>query len=233
MQLSRFMEMLSLGTLSQVNIGFNASDGITENNYPTVIAAINLGLLDLYGRFAIKTEEVVIRQYDHITHYDLHTKYALSNTDSAEVYKYILDFTEKPFKDKILKIDAVYDGNGKCYPLNDSKQCDSLYTPYPTILQVPCPESPNTLHLMCRVAHDDLIVDCDLDQRLYIPMGLINCLITYVKSKILEARPTMEARNESMMLMVQYEQLCAQAEGFGLVVSDQTSNTKLRDKGWV
>lgn len=233
MQLSRFMAILSAGTLSQTNLGFNAEEGVTGNNYPTIIAAINLGLLDLYARFAIKTEEVVIRQYDHITHYDLRTDFALSNADSDEAYKYILDSTEIPFKEKILKIDSVYDGDGNCYPLNDSKHCDSLFTPYPTILQVPCPKHPNTLHLMCRVAHEELQISCSLDQELRIPLGLVNCLVLYVKSKILEARPTMEARNESMMIMVQYEQHCAQAEGFGMVVTDQTSNTKLRDRGWV
>jgi len=233
MQLSRFIEILSVGTLSQVNLGYNDFDGVTGSNYPIIVNAINLGLLDLYARFAIKTEEVIIRQYEHIHHYDLIKEFALSNTLSTETYKYILDSAEKPFKEKILRIDSVYDGDGKCYPLNDSKACDSLFTPYPTVLQVPCPVHPNTLHLMCRVAHEELDISCGMDQKLYLPLGLLNCLVTYVKSKVLEARPTMEARNESMMVMVQYEQLCAQADAFGMTVTDQTSNTKLRDKGWV
>ena len=232
MQLSKFMEMLSLGTLSQVNLGFNSDEGVTPNNYPTVVAAIELGLLDLYSRFAIKTEEVILRQYDHIFLYELNRKFAISNTDSAEVYKYILDSVGNPFKQRVLRIDAVYDGEGTCYALNDSKHCDSLYTPYPTTLQIPCPKHPNTMHLMCRVAHDELVVDCVLEQELYVPLGLVNCLITYVKAKILESRPTIEARNESMLLMQQYEQLCFQADAFGMVTSDQTSNTKLRDRGW-
>lgn len=233
MQLSKFMEMLSVGTLSLTNMGYNQSEGVTSNNHPQIIAAINHGLLDLYSRFAIKTEEVVIRQYDHINMYELHSRFAVTNSDSAEVYKYILDTLNNPFKDKIIKIDAVYDGNGVCLPLNDSKQCNSLFTPYPTILQIPCPEHPNTMHVICRVTHEELLVDCELDQELYIPLGLLNALITYVKAKILESRPTTEAQNQAMMMMQQYEQLCYQAEAWNTVVSVETSNTKLRDRGWV
>lgn len=234
MKIKRIIEHLEYGVLSKINLGGNTSMGITSYNYPTIISAIELGLLDLAQTFEFKQRELFIKQEDHIKIYELDIKYAETNTSSTETYKYIKDTVDNPFTGDVLRIDAVYDELGNQLSLNDDNDPNSLYTPSTTSIQVPKPNAENTLSVIysaggveLRKTGNDL-----LEQEVYLPVTLLNALTLFVAAQVVSSKDSLEAKNESLVFERKYKEAIQLAIGYGTKVVDNTANINKERKGW-
>lgn len=107
MKLSDIFYQLTVGELSQLNLGGGDFGEIDIDNYERVLAHVNLGLTKIYSRFALKRNIVNLLVQPEHTSYVLSSFYALSNTETQGT-KYIDDSVMQPFRDNVLKVEAVY-----------------------------------------------------------------------------------------------------------------------------
>lgn len=235
MLLSELMDQLTAGELSQLSLGGIDSTGIEECDYPKIIPHINLGLTSLYTRFPIRTQEVIVQQFDHIQNYELNSKYAESNKTSLAQTKYIMDSEFEPFEDNVLRIESVHDEDGKELFLNDSEEYWSVHTKSYNVIHVPWPEQENAMSIMYRANHDTIpIVGANpLTTQINIPPGLLEALLFYIASRVFSNLNTDGAVTEGNTFMQKYEQSCLKAEQYNIVNKDNTANKKLDKNGWV
>ena len=235
MKLKAIVEQLKYGELGRLNLGMNSKEGVSAYNYPEIISAINLGLIDLYARFDLKSRYTFIKQENHITIYELDKKYAETNTTSTETYKYIKDTVDNPFTGAILKIQDVFNESGVKYTLNDDTDTNSLYTPTITSIQVPVPNSNNTLCVTYIAGPEELELTGEnvLEQEIYLPVLLTKCLVLFVASRIISNMPMLEAKSRSAEMYSKYLASVMEAESFGVRIGDNTKSTKLECNGWV
>jgi hypothetical protein len=135
----------------------------------------------------------------------------------------------------LLRIEQVFDEEGKELPLDNARDPASLFRPAYNILQVPAPVTGDSLALIYRVAHPKLIVNAatDLTQvEVDIPYDLLQPLLHFVGARLLNGVGK-DSLNAHMMLMQQYEAMCQQLEQRRVFDRDALYNTRLEDAGWV
>lgn len=234
MKIKRIIEHLEHGVLSQINLGGNTSMGVSSYNYPTLISAIELGLIELAQIFEFKQRELFIKQEDHIKIYELDVKYAATNTASTETYKYIKDTVDNPFVGDVLRIDAVYDELGNKLALNDDNNPDSLYTPSVLSIQVPRPNGENTLSVIYSAAGVELRKTGSdvLEQEVYLPVSLLQPLCLFVASQVVLGKDSLEAKNESVVFKREYKEAVQLAIHYGTRIVDNITNINKERNGW-
>lgn len=234
MKIKRIIEHLECGVLSKINLGGNTTMGITSYNYPTLISAIELGLIELAQIFEFKHREVLIKQEDNIKIYELDVKYAVTNTDSTEPVKYIKDTPDNPFVGDILRIEGIFDALGNKLRLNDDNDPDSLYTPSITSIQVPRPNAENTISVIYSAGTVELDKKGPdvLEQEVYLPNVLLQALTMFVAAQVTLGRDSLEAKNESLVYKKEYKEAVAQAIQYGAKVVDNVTNINKERNGW-
>lgn len=135
MKLKEIFDALTAGEFSMLSIGGLKQGEIQESNWPIVTSHITLGLTALYRRFNLRRGVITLSLQPGQEIYSLESKYAVSNTKSKEIVKYILD-TDYPFKDDIIKIDGVRQG-GRDLSLNDALDSESIHTLRGNSIRVP------------------------------------------------------------------------------------------------
>lgn len=110
MTLQDILDQLNSGELYNVNLGMGSDSDpntVDPENYERLVRMINLGLVNLYSRFKIKKDEVVISLQDGVYQYELSSKHSVNKPSRPNLLQYILDTKNKPFKDNILNIEYV------------------------------------------------------------------------------------------------------------------------------
>lgn len=233
MKLKELIEHLD-SELSQYNMGFNTEEGLNPVALKQILPFINLGLINLYSRFPIKTNWVRIRLYENITIYHLDKKYLQSNTESSEPIKYIEDADNNfPLLDRIIKIDQVFAGSGVELPVNNDKHCLSVFTPYANTIQVPCPKEGDSISVIYRAAPKKISDSCDTETDIDIPYPYLNALIYFILSKVLGKRDRIDSKQEGQLYMSYYEKECRDLENFGVEQAPNNTNTKFMQRGFV
>jgi len=235
MLLHDLLNQLTFGELFQLEIGGNNELGIQPVDFPKVIPHINLGLIELYKRFPLKIDEVIIEQYDQIQTYYLRSKYAQSNIESKEPIKYIADSIYKPFKDGVLRIETVYNELGEELFVNDNSKQWSVFTPSYDSIQIPMSVTGNAFTVGYRASHE-YIHSTALDDKTYevdIPVGLLEPLLLYIASRMYASLNFDGSGNEGMSYYQKFEAACNQVEKQFLYIDNNTPNMKLDIAGWV
>jgi hypothetical protein len=237
MKLSEFLELLQYGELANLSMsgGIGDTKGIRVNDYPAIISHINLALTDLHTKFSLNEREVTIQQRETITDYILDSKFAISNSDSTEPSKYILDSIYNKFTDDILRVNAVYDEIGEELPVNDENRVMSVFLSSPKVLQIPYPNNENLIVVSYRANHAKLSTQVpDLDAEIELPAFAVEALLSYVASRVHAQRTNQEAIGLSVNLMAKYHMLCDQISLRNMLhTGDSNSNIKLGGNGWV
>lgn len=236
MKLSEVFEHLITGELVNTNVGLNLEEGISPLNYRKLVNIINLGLLDLYARYPIRTQQAYIQLYENISLYHLRKEYCETNTASTEPTKYVIDTVDNPLNDRILKIDAVYTEVGDPLPLEDEHNAASLFLPEVDTIQVLYPSDYNALFVMYRAAPNKLDSDINsvnCEQEFNLPYSLLQSLLTFVTYKVLESHSSPELLNKSTLLQNKYEVMHQEHIRRGLVNSGFLNTSGLELNGWV
>lgn len=231
MQLQTVIDHLSTGEFSLTNLGGNDEEGVTSNNTKAIINHINLGLIDIYKRFNLSLKELYVDQYAQIQKYELTSEHAVSNDDS-DALKYISDTEDDPFEDDILHIISVSNEVGCVLPLNDSTDCNSLYTPKYNVLQIPCPVDGNTVIITYRASPILLKTTCNLKALVDIPYTFLEALLYFVAYRIKAALPDAESKIESNNYFAKYNEAINLIKVEGLYNTDNTSNIKANLRGF-
>lgn len=232
MLLSDLYTDLSFGELSNLSWAQNTG-AIDEAFQPKLVRYANAGLLRLYSRFIIKTDDVLIRMFEHITNYQLLPRFALTTTPAVEDYVYIIDTPLEPFDDVVIKILNVFDSLGRELPLNNSSEYWSVFTPQPKILQVPHPIKWNSLSVTYQARHVPLDVATP-DQPIEVPDCLYDALKAYVAYKTFSDMDTETSTAKAQEHMANYENICTEVEAGDLVnMSISSTSTVFHARGFV
>ena len=233
MLLSEIFDHLTQGEFAQLAIGIGDDGAVAPTDYPKLVSYLNMGMLELHKRFPISEKQVVIQQYDSITQYSLLYKYAESNTASSEDPKFIMDTVLSPFLEDVLTIEQVFNELGEEIPLNDMEEYTSYFTPSPTILQVPQPDSENATSILYRAAPVKVLVS-GLDpftEEVAVPYQLLEALLFYIayrgNNAIAAGSPTANS------YQTKFENSCVTVDRFNLIHVENNSNVKPEREGWV
>lgn len=231
MKLQTVIDHLKTGEFQFTNLGDNDEENVSSNNLPMIVNNINLALIDLYKRFNLSLRELYVQQYAQIQKYKLSSEHAQSNTTSEEL-KYLIDTDDDPFTDDILQILEVFNEVGCKLPLNDSNDCNSLFTPKHNVLQIPCPVDENAVVIVYRAAPELLKSTCNLSAEVDLPITFLEALLYYVAYRLKSSRPDQESQNEGNNYFAKYNEAIAVIKVEGLYNSTNTSNLKLIARGF-
>ncbi len=236
--LQDIFDELETGELSQFAFSgdLDAPMGIDVENYPTLIRHTNRALMNLFTRFCLKEKEVAIDTFDEISFYVLDYKYAQSNVDSTEPTKWIADTPEQPFMDDIIRIQEVYDENGKALPMNDIHDEYSVFLPNYKTLQVPYPANDETLFVTYRAKHPVIDVNStDLSLiEVDIPDYCIEPLLTYIAYRVYSASADQIQQGIAASMYAKYDLQCKELEDKNVLHNTPNdTNIKLEKGGWV
>jgi hypothetical protein len=232
MFLTEIFDQLTYGELGQINIGGATMGEIVSNNYPAMVSHLNAGLTRLHTRFDLKDGEVIIQQYETITDYVLRPAYTIS-TGTAPI-KYIVDTVEKPFPNDLIKIEQVFDEQGKEIPLNKPSESTSMFTPAYDTLQIPVPNDDLATSLIYRARHAQISADnMDPDTtEINIPHTHMEALVYFMASRVFSSRGTTEYGNESAMHFARYEAACQTLEKYGMDNKAINEGSHFNRGGW-
>lgn len=248
MKLIEVFNQLTSGEFSQLCIGGAAEGEITEANYGKVVNHINLGLTALYKRFFLKEGRIALTMVPGRSIYPIHSTYAVNNTKSKEVLRYLIDSPTEKFSDDILRIESVLTDIGFEIPLNDVLDPLSITTTSPTILRLPAalvaqaqslPDNLKTsgLTVVYRASHPKLNPDAGAFNpetlELELPESHLEALLLYVASRANTPMGMVNEFNAGNNYASKYEMECLRLEQFNLQIDHNTSNHRLIRNGWV
>lgn len=235
MLLTEFLDNLAYGELSGLYMGSGNSGRIHQEELPKLITYINHGLTDLYTRFRLKSSEVIVEQQAGQTIYELHSKYAVTNTESVEPVKYIIDSAAYPFSDDIIKIFQAFAENGDELPLNNQEVENGVYTLSYNVVQIPIIEIGDAVSLLYQANHHKLnyLDRSSLTQSIELPTYLIEPLLMFVGSKAISKLGSESGMTEGQLLMQKYELALQQIKTNGALNEINYGYDRLRSNGWV
>ena len=237
MNLGELFEQLSHGELRQMALGGSEASGIKPDDYPKVIPHINWALTQLHKKFDIRIKRLSIKQYEHISTYELNPKYSQTNTSSTEKWKYIKDSIYQPFDnaDEPLKIISVYKEDGSEYILNDETNAFSLFTPTDLSIQIPYNRKENMMTVHYRAGHPKLSADGEnvLGQEVNVSASYLDPLLLAIAGRYLTTSGNAESEAAGNNFLTRFELSCREIRDLGLTKHTHNRNQKAVINGWV
>lgn len=250
MVLQEIFDALSSGEISQVSIGGQEQGEINEGNFPKVIGHINLALTALYRRFDLKRGSATIAMQAGMEVYPLDSKFAVSSRTSRvpAADRYILDTAARPFKDDVLKVEAVRVVGGQELPLNDLSSPLSVMTPSTTELCVPLdivdragylPDQfkGEKLQVTYRAKHPQIVIPMGYFDparvTLELPPAYLQALLYFVAARVHTPIGVQLEGQAGMNWFKFYEAECARLEQENLQIDAMGTNLRMVEKGWV
>lgn len=234
MRLSKIFEHLTHNTLANLAIGNDDIGEVSPDKYPRLITLVNAGLIDLYTRFALRSRDITVQLNDGQNIYPLTSAYAESDQISMET-KYILDATTfYKFTDNIISIDDIYNEAGQRIPLNDFHVDSSIFTPSPSVIQVPYTNRENIIAIVYRALPDDIGIDI-LDPSIVeveLPYHFLEALTSFVAWKMYT--PIDGAENpRGLVHQSNYISAIGVIERTNTGIDDNFTNTRFEESGWL
>jgi hypothetical protein len=247
MKLKEVFDQLTFGELSQIAIGGITDGEINENNYPNILAHVNLGLTGLYKRFNLKQGRLILLPQVGKTDYLLHSKFAVNGKRTTEPVRYIEDTVTSPFEDDILKIERVLTDDGVEFALNNLSDKYSVITPSSLVLRLPSPVADMDatvpiqyqtakVHVVYRANHRRLDADTNASDpgntEVELPYSHLEALLLFVASRVNNPIGMTNEFNAGNNYAAKYEMECQRLETAGLAIDQGSSGSKLRDRGF-
>lgn len=233
--INELFESLSYGELSNLHLGNNGGGGIEESKQPTIIHYANEALIKIHSRFCLLEKSLNLETVGHITNYHLIKRFAESSkAEKREKYHYIKDLLCEPFEEDVIRILTVHTQHGQRLPLNDVGNVRSVFTPQPTVLQVPSPIDGMSLAVGYQAKHPRLLVGEDYDQVIEIPEVLHVALTAYIAYNVYTTINTADATGKAQEHLNKYESTCQEVEEKDLVsTSSSQTNTRFEQNGFI
>lgn len=219
---------LMYGELSAHGMMIN---GDTPTVRSKLVYHINVALTELYTRFPLLLKDVNVEQYSQITQYHLNSEYAVTNTTSVEPIKYIIDSTEYPFTDDVIRIEQAYNEEGEEITLNDPCACVSIFTPSMDVIEIPNPVETNVVSIIYRAKHP-MVEAGTVD--LLLPTQFKPALLAYIAHRVYSGGTAQEHTIMANQMLQKYELFCSQQREYGMTNQDENMyNVRLANGGWV
>lgn len=223
MKLAEIFTQLAYGELSQMKMGENAEGEINENNYPQLVAHVNLGLTALYKRFPLKESEVILPLVEG------QLTYVLTVPD-------------------IHKIERVHTESGWELGLNDEGDYYGCFTPSANVLRVhtdlvvpgadlPAQLKTDTLLVIYRANHPLLVLEGGYinpeTTEVELPYSHLEALLCFIASRVNNPIGMTNEFHAGNSYYAKYEKECSRLEQVNLRVDQGAQHNRLEKNGWV
>lgn len=221
MKLSFVFNQLAGSELKQLALVDETTGRLRADKYQTVIDAINLGLIDLYGRFLLKIGKVTVPL-----------------VEDQEVYN--LALIDKKIGAKMIQIHDIRDQHGHVVPYNDFSKPFSVHFTQKTVMHVPkalirdhgSKEIILTYRSMpkqtaaCSPVMDADILDVDVDY------AYVKALCYFVGSRMHAPVGLQDATYQPNAFYSMYEAECQRLEDENFELSYVAYDDKVQRNGW-
>jgi hypothetical protein len=245
MKLKEIFDQLTYGELSQISIGGGAAGTVRAEDYPKLVAHVNLGLTALYKRFNLKRGQFKLVLQPGVTMYALNRKFAVTNTRSREAVKFIND-TGMPFRDDLLKVESVLSDTGYEFGVNNPVDPLSMNTPSQRMLVVPADVvaradwlademKTSSLTVFFRANHPKLEAE-DVepeDLEIDLPETHLEALLLFIASRVHTPIGIGGEDNTGNTYFQKYELACQELENKNLQIDTGAQYDRLQKGGWV
>jgi hypothetical protein len=245
MKLKEIFDQLTYGELSQISIGGGAAGTVRAEDYPKLVAHVNLGLTALYKRFNLKRGQFKLVLQPNVTMYALNSKFAVTNTRSREAVKFIND-TGMPFRDDLLKVESVLSDTGYEFGVNNPVDPLSMNTPSQRMLVVPADVvaradwlademKTSSLTVFFRANHPKLEAE-DVepeDLEIDLPETHLEALLLFIASRVHTPIGIGGEDNTGNTYFQKYELACQELENKNLQIDTGAQYDRLQKGGWV
>lgn len=234
MTLGDVFEDLALDALSSIQSSVLGAARIDETREQQVTKFVNDGLTRLHSRYVLHEEEAILDLIDGRTEYYLDKRYAKTQEGQPGTGPYFIrDTPEKPFINNVLRILSVWTDCGRKLPINDAGVLDTVFTPRPDMLQIPCVEKFNAVSVLYQANHPKLRWDKP-ESHVHLPAILWPALTAYVAHRMFSAIGTQEANLKAQEHLITYNFVCDEVDKMDLVNSSLSVTTcKFQRNGWV
>ena len=201
------IELAKNGELKQLSV--KADDN-------AILGYLNMGVLELYKRFALSEEEAVIWLVRG------KTQYKLDGTDE--------DVSMDPSKELLL-ITRAFDEQGDPIEINNPDHEDILgiITPAYNIVEVPYLRQDEYISIIYRVTPKFIT---SLDEQVPIPPQLLEALLNYIGYRG-HGSVNGELKTENQSHYARFDNSCKRVLLEGLIQTELLPSTKLEKKGFV
>jgi len=181
-----------------------------------IIALMNLGLIEIYGKFSILQEEQLIQVTAG------KTRYRLQDNSQKVLQVYYRDMKKHPAlgNDSFIEI-----------PLNDINCDESVFTPQPYILHIPNPDEGRIYSVMQVVTPPFITKDNIKTVDLIFPPQFLDPFVNYVAYRAYKSMNGDE-KSEIGSHWRAYMASCNEVYKKGLVQYTMMTNTKTTDRGF-
>ena len=214
--------------LAQARAGELAGLSVIDKTDEKIVGYINLGLIALYNRFQLSTEEAIITLRPDIPK----NIYTLNSTD-ADVRVAGQPMTD----DEFMCIVSAYEENGTDIPINHEGNPYSLFTVSYNQVQVPLLANNGYISLLYRknpvlVVYTDNGAGSAVDCHVPLPLQLLEPLLHYVGYRAHGAVDG-NINTENNTHYTRYLAACNQAADMGVMTADDTMSASVESKGFV
>jgi hypothetical protein len=220
MTASEVMVLARSGELRQLSPSIRDDDA-------TLVAFINLGLLEIYKRFALKTDEALVTLTNGKTIYSLDgTDADVSMGTSGDYFYLIAAYEESDNHDD-------YTTDDKVVPINVEDDIFSINTISYNQVQVPLITEGSTISLIY-VTKPTKVTLATLDAELDISDALIEPLLAYIGHRGYKTMGD-KGQSEDDIFFLQFEKACNKVRDLGVAIApdDIAMNTRLKLRGFV
>jgi len=210
---------LSHNEFSNLLISDEGSGDIRDDKKEQVVSLINNALDQIFTRFPIRTDSVLIKIIEGRIEYELHPKWAFSNqalTDLGEPF--IIDTPSRPFKGDVIKILSVKDQFNEELPLNEEGRFNSVFTPRYNVLAVTDHIKRDVLGITYQAFHP-LIFATNSSIIVDIPRVILEPLAQYVAHQYYKTKNTQESKAAAQDHFNAYEMACQRIDQNDLIGS--------------
>jgi hypothetical protein len=234
--LKEIFDNLAYGEFANLALGNSPLGTLTEDKYPKIVSAMNLGLVEIYKRFILKRKKCLLMQQTGVTTYYLRSDYVGDYLETVDDGSY----EESAFNDDLIKVLEVEDAAGEDIPLNNPRYPDTgVFTQaFDTITMQPA--SPlKTLTLTYQAEYPKIVITDDFDPteiRLFFPNFILEALLAYIAARVFKGKTSKSAEGEtnlSTTFNYQFENACKKITELGLAEEAEELATNFTNKGFI
>lgn len=193
------------------------------NDMPAILAALNLGLLELYKRFPLKVDEAIITLRNAKTEYKVDGTDADVSMPSNSQFMWIIaayqEVKDEVDVNKTLTVQV---------PVNEEENPLSIQTVAWNTVQIPTVNEGAYISLIYAAAPDLMTMD-DMASTLPLPPQMLEPLLEYM---CYQANGTLDAEVDTDKYYQRFEASCSRVEIRGMVTSDDLDMLDRRMNGF-
>jgi len=236
--LKLIISLLENGELKNTGLINQKTKQLAYGSLKSVIEHINLGLTNLFSRFNLKQNELVLHALPEVRYYYLRdNRIALASNMNRETYIERTDAVKDGIN--LVQVMEIFNELGSRISINDRNEIPYIQTSTYDCLNISSLNSAEKFYVIYKAKPKTIVLDSSFsldDYKIDMPDAFIEPLLMFVASKIFRpmgANNSTANADKSYACYQQYEAQCLQLLQLGLASQCNDTVNKFTQNGWV